>query len=107
MNLAIARDLRAGAIEDHGCVVNALPAFGFFKNGTGVDVNLVFFGERSHRAIGWAIRKGFRRHYLGLPVAAKKIETFGQANPVRPFVSDGLFDELGSSADVGGFVADR
>src|SRR5579875_1375005 len=57
MDFAVAGDFRAGAIEDHGCVVNALASRRLFENGTGMDEDFMLLGERLHGAIGSPARK--------------------------------------------------
>jgi hypothetical protein len=107
MDFAIARDFRAGAIEDHGGVVDPFSISGFFQDRAGMNIDAMFFGELLHRAIGRAAGNAFGRRQLGLAIAAEKIETFGQRDPIRPLFRDRLFDEARRGGDIGGLVADR
>lgn len=72
-----------------------------------MNVNLMFFGLCLHRGIGQAARKRFGRRHLGFAIAAEKIETFRQRDPIRPLLRDGLFDQRGRGGDIDGLVAGR
>src|SRR5262245_26735677 len=67
----------------------------------------MFGCELLHRGIGRAARKGFGCSPFGLAIGPEKIETFGQANPIRTVLGGCALDKSGGRGDIGGFIADR
>jgi hypothetical protein len=107
VDLAISRDLGAGAIENHSCVVHPIRAFDLLEHRSGMEEDRVGPGELLHRRIGRAAGQRLGRRELRLAIAAHEVEAFGKADPVRPFLEDGLLDQLASDLDVRGLVGDR
>ena len=60
MDLAIAGDLVAGAVEDHGRIVDAVLAGDFFEDRAGMDEDAVPARQLLHGAIGRPIAEDFR-----------------------------------------------
>ena len=93
MDLAVARDLGAVAAEDDSRVVHALAALRLFEDRAGMDENFMLRGQSLHGAVGGTIGQLLRRREFGRPIAAHEVETFGQADPVRPLLCDRLLDQ--------------
>jgi hypothetical protein len=105
MDLAVARDLLALAVEDDAGVVDAPFALDSFHDRAGVDEDAVLGGERLRHRIGRPAgqRLGVLRLVAARP--AGPVELLGQQDPVRPVLGDGALDQRLGRRDIGRLVA--
>src|ERR1700733_295422 len=100
MDLAIAGDFFAAAVEDHGRIVDLVLAGDLFEDRAGMDEYAMPPRQILHRVIGRAVAENFSRGLFFGTDAAKKDETLRQAHPVGLLFGHGTFDEFGRRSDV-------
>ena len=104
MNLAIARDLFARAIERNRRVANPLVAGDRLQYRAAVNEHAMRFGHvTQHRPCGAAGQLLGGCELLHAR-AAHEVEDFGQADPVRLFLAHSLFNQSARRRDIGALV---
>jgi hypothetical protein len=107
VNLAVAGDLGAIAVEDDRRVVDPILAVNPLHDRAGVDENAMFDRLGARHRIGRAARQRLRIGELVGPRTARPVELFRQQHPVGRLFGDGALDQRLGRSDIGGLVADR